>query len=248
VIVGRGAATQFAGLTVGETLRAGTTSWVVAGHFRDRGSVAESEIWTDASVLQGAYNRGTSYQSVRARLASAQALQGFKDALTSDPRLNVRVFTERQYYEEQSRSLTALVGSVGAVIAVLMGLGAIFAAVNTMYSAVSTRAREIATLRALGFGAFPVVVSVLVESALIGVAGGVLGMVIAYFAFNGLQASTLNFSSFSQITFAFTVTPALALQGLMYALTLGLLGGLLPSIRAARQPIVGAYASFSVYQ
>jgi len=238
IIVGRGAATQFAGLTVGETLRAGTTSWVVAGQFRDRGSVAESEIWTDASVLQGAYNRGTSYQSVRARLTSAQALQGFKDALTSDPRLNVRVFTERQYYEEQSRSLTALVGSVGAVIAVLMGLGAIFAAVNTMYSAVSTRAREIATLRALGFGAFPVVVSVLVESALIGVAGGLLGMVIAYFAFNGLQASTLNFSSFSQITFAFTVTPALALQGLMYALTLGLLGGLLPSIRAARQPIV----------
>jgi len=238
IIVGRGAATQFAGLTVGDTLRAGTTSWVVAGQFRDRGSVAESEIWTDASVLQGAYNRGTSYQSVRARLTSAQALQGFKDALTSDPRLNVRVFTERQYYEEQSRSLTALVGSVGAVIAVLMGLGAIFAAVNTMYSAVSTRAREIATLRALGFGAFPVVVSVLVESALIGVAGGLLGMVIAYFAFNGLQASTLNFSSFSQITFAFTVTPALALQGLMYALTLGLLGGLLPSIRAARQPIV----------
>ena len=238
IIVGRGAATQFAGLTVGDTLRAGTTSWVVAGQFRDRGSVAESEIWTDASVLQGAYNRGTSYQSVRARLTSAQALQGFKDALILDLRLNVRVFTERQYYEEQSRSLTALVGSVGAVIAVLMGLGAIFAAVNTMYSAVSTRAREIATLRALGFGAFPVVVSVLVESALIGVAGGLLGMVIAYFAFNGLQASTLNFSSFSQITFAFTVTPALALQGLMYALTLGLLGGLLPSIRAARQPIV----------
>ena len=119
-------------------------------------------------MLQGAYNRGTSYQSVRGQLTSPQALQGFKDVLTSDPRLNVRVFTERQYYEEQSRTLTALVGSVGAVIAVLMGLGAIFAAVNTMYSAVSTRSREIATLRALGFGAFPVVVSVLVESALIG--------------------------------------------------------------------------------
>jgi putative ABC transport system permease protein len=165
-------------------------------------------------------------------------LQGFKDALTSDPRLNVRVFTERQYYEEQSRTLTALVGSVGAVIAVLMGLGAVFAAVNTMYSAVSTRSREIATLRALGFGSFPVVVSVLVESALIGAAGGVIGMAIAYFAFNGLQASTLNFASFSQITFAFTVTPALAVQGLVYALILGLLGGLFPSIRAARQPIV----------
>jgi len=238
IIVGRGAVQQFAGLEVGDTLRAGTTSWLVAGHFRDRGSVAESEIWTDATVLQGAYNRGTSYQSVRARLTGVQALQAFKDTLTADPRLNVRVFTERQYYEEQSRTMTALVGTVGVVIAVLMGLGAVFAAVNTMYSAVSTRAREIATLRALGFGAFPVVVSVLVEATLIGAAGGALGMAIAYFAFNGLQASTLNFSSFSQITFAFTVTPQLALQGLIYALTLGLLGGLLPSLRAARLPIV----------
>jgi putative ABC transport system permease protein len=238
VVVGRGAATQFAGLEVGATLRSGTTSWVVAGHFRDHGSVAESEIWTDATVLQGAYNRSTSYQSVRARLASAQALQAFKDTLTADPRLNVRVFTERQYYEEQSRTLTALVGTVGAVIAVLMGLGAVFAAVNTMYSAVSARSREIATLRALGFGKVPVIVSVLVEAALIGFVGGLVGMGSAYLAFNGLQASTLNWNSFSQITFAFTVTPALAVQGLVYALTLGLLGGLFPSIRAARQPIV----------
>jgi putative ABC transport system permease protein len=238
VIVGRGAASEFAGVEVGETIRAGTTAWNVVGHFRDRGSVAESEVWTDAPVLQGAYNRGTSYQSVRARLANPQALQAFKDTLTSDPRLNVRVFTERQYYEEQSRTMTAIVGTVGMVIAVLMGLGAVFAAVNTMYSAVSTRSREIATLRALGFGAFPVVVSVLVESALIGAAGGALGMAIAYFAFNGLQASTLNFTSFSQITFAFTVTPQLAVQSLVYALVLGLLGGLFPSIRAARQPIV----------
>jgi putative ABC transport system permease protein len=238
IIVGRGAASEFAGVEVGETVRAGTTAWTVVGHFRDRGSVAESEAWTDAPVLQGAYNRGTSYQSVRARLTSAQALQGFKDTLTSDPRLNVRVFTERQYYEEQSRTMTALVGTVGVVIAVLMGLGAIFAAVNTMYSAVSARAREIATLRALGFGASPVIVSVLVEAALIGAAGGAIGMAIAYFSFNGLQASTLNFTSFSQITFAFTVTPQLAAQALMYALILGLLGGLFPSIRAARQPIV----------
>jgi putative ABC transport system permease protein len=148
------------------------------------------------------------------------------------------VFTERQYYEEQSRTMTTIVGSVGIVIAVLMGLGAIFAAVNTMYSAVSARSREIATLRALGFGAFPIVVSVLVEAALIGAAGGALGMAIAYFAFNGLQASTLNFASFSQITFAFTVTPQLAVQGFIYALALGLIGGLLPSLRAARLPII----------
>jgi len=238
IIVGRGAASEFAGLEVGKTLRSGTTDWNVVGHFRDRGSIAESEIWTDAPVLQGVYKRGTSYQSVRARLTSAQAFQAFKDGLTTDPRLNVRVFTERQYYEEQSRTITAIVGSVGMVIAILMGLGAIFAAVNTMYSAVSARAREIATLRALGFGRFPIVVSVLVEAALIGVAGGAIGMTIAYFAFNGLQASTLNWTSFSQITFAFAVTPQLAVQGMVYALILGLLGGFFPSIRAARQPIV----------
>jgi len=236
VIVGRGASLQFAGLTVGQRLRWGTTDWTVAGIFEDRGSVAESEIWTDATVLQGAYSRGTSYQSTRVRL-TAGAMQGFKDSLTSDPRLNVRVFTERQYYEEQSRILVTLVRSVGTTIAILMGLGAIFAALNTMYSAVSTRTREIATLRALGFGPVPVIVSVLTEALLIALAGGVLGMVIAYFAFNGLRASTMNFASFSQITFAFTVTASVLLAGLLYALALGLLGGLLPSLRAARLPI-----------
>jgi putative ABC transport system permease protein len=238
VIVGRGAAAQFAGLGVGQTLQAGTTAWKVVVQFHDRGSIAESEIWTDAPVLQGVYNRGTSYQSVRAQLTSARDFQAFKDGLTTDPRLNVRVFTERAYYEEQSRTMTAVVGSIGMVIAILMGLGAIFAAVNTMYSAVSARAREIATLRALGFGRFPIVASVLAEAALIGLTGGALGMAIAYFAFNGLRASTLNLQSFSQITFAFTVTPQLALQALVYALILGLFGGLFPSIRAARQPIV----------
>jgi putative ABC transport system permease protein len=238
IIVGRGAVEQFSGLEVGRTVQSGSTNWVVAGHFADRGSVAESEIWTDATVLQGVYNRGASYQSVRAKLATADALQSFKDTLTADPRLNVRVLTERQYYEEQSRTLVSLVNSVGVAIAVLMGLGAVFAALNTMYSAVSTRTREIATLRALGFGAFPVVFSVLTEALLIGLVGGIIGMAIAYFAFNGMQASTLNFSSFSQITFAFAVTPALLAQGLTYALTLGLLGGLLPSLRAARLPII----------
>lgn len=237
VIVGRGASDQFAGLTVGSRLRWGTTDWVVTGIFEDRGSVSESEIWTDATVLQGAYNRGTSYQSARVKLESADAFRAFKDALMADPRLNVRLFTEKQYYEEQSRLLTALVSTIGSVIAILMGLGAVFAALNTMYSAVSARTREIATLRALGFGSAPVVISVLAEALLIGLVGGLIGMVIAYFGFDGLRASTMNFASFSQITFAFTVTPALLAQGLLYALILGLVGGLLPSWRAARLPI-----------
>jgi putative ABC transport system permease protein len=237
IVVGRGASQQFAGLTVGNKLRWGTTDWTVVGIFEDRGSVAESEVWTDATVLQGAYNRGTTYQSMRVKLTSAEAFRSFKDALTKDPRLNVRLFTERDYYERQSRTLIALVSTIGATIAVLMGLGAVFAALNTMYSAVSTRTREIATLRALGFGSTPVVVSVLAEALIIALVGGVIGALISYFAFNGVRASTMNFSTFSQITFAFTVTPVVLVLGVVYALILGFVGGLFPSIRAARLPI-----------
>jgi len=237
VAVGRGASLQFAGLTVGNKLRWGTTDWTVVGIFEDRGSVSESEIWTDASVLQGVYNRGNSYQSMRVRLTNAGAFQSFKDTLTSDPQLNVKVFTEKQYYEQQSQTLQTLVRTIGVTIAVLMGLGAVFAALNTMYSAVSSRTREIATLRALGFGSSPVVVSVLAEALLIGIVGGLIGMLISYFAFNGMRASTMNFSTFSQITFAFTVTPQILVSGLIYALALAFVGGLLPSLRAARLPI-----------
>jgi putative ABC transport system permease protein len=237
IVVGQGAVQEFAGLEVGNRIRWGTTEWTVVGTFKDRGSVAESEIWTDAPVLQGAYNRGPTYQSMRVKLTSASALQPFKDALTQDPRLNVRIFTEKAYYEEKSRTLTLMVDTIGTAIAVLMGLGAVFAALNTMYSAVSARTREIATLRALGFGSTPVVVSVLAEGLLLGLAGGILGMTLSYFAFNGIHASAINFSSFSQITFAFTVTPELLVRGLTYALILGFVGGLLPSLRAARLPI-----------
>jgi putative ABC transport system permease protein len=238
VIVGRGALAQFAGLEVGSRIKSGRIEWLVVGHFRDAGSVAESEVWTDAAVLQGAYQRGSSYQSVRARLTSADALPAFKDTLTTDPRLNVRIFTEREFYQQQSATLVAIVGTVGAVIAVLMGLGAIFAALNTMYSAVSSRTREIATLRALGFGSMPVILSVLLEAVLIGLVGGLLGVAFAYFSLNGVQASTLNFASFSQITFAFTVTPDLLVRGLMYSVALGFFGGLFPAVRAARLPVV----------
>jgi putative ABC transport system permease protein len=209
----------------------------VVGEFEDHGSVSESEVWTDATVLQGAYNRGNSYQSVRAKLTSADALATFRDALSTDPRVNVKVFSEKSYYEEQSSGMRAMINGLGIGIAVLMGLGAIFAALNTMFSAVSARTREIATLRALGFGSWPVVASVLAEALLLGLLGGIVGMAIAYFAFNGMRASTLNFASFSQLTFAFTVTPALLLQGLIYALILGFIGGLLPSLRAAKLPI-----------
>jgi putative ABC transport system permease protein len=237
VIVGRAAADTNAGLDVGSQLKQGTSVWNIVGVFGDRGSVAESEIWSDAIVLQGAYNRGASYQSTRVRLESPTALQTFKDALTSDPRVNVRVFTEREYYAQQARSLTLLVTSLGSVIAILMGIAAIFGALNTMYSAVSSRAKEIATLRAIGFGAVSVVTSVLVEALVLGFVGGAIGALIAYFGFNGVRASTMNLSSFSQISFAFAVTPTLLATSLAYALVLGFVGGLMPSLRAARVPI-----------
>jgi putative ABC transport system permease protein len=237
LIVGRGASQQFTGLEIGNRVRWGTTEWAIVGIFEDGGSVAESEIWTDASVLQGAYRRGTTFQSVRVKLTSTEALQRFKDALTTDPRLNIRVYTEREFYEQQSRPLIMLVNIVGNLIAVLMGIGAIFGALNTMYSAVSARTREIATLRAIGFGAGPVVISVLVEAMCIGVLGGVLGGIIGWLGFDGIRAATINFATFSQITFAFSVTPGLLVQGMVYALILGFIGGLLPSLRAARLPV-----------
>jgi len=238
VIVGQSAARQFRGLATGSTVRWGSTDWYVAGTFADRGSVSQSEVWTDATVLQNAYNRGTSFQSVRVQLRSAADLAPFAALLKADPRLTVRVISERDYYQEQSRIITAIIESIGFYIAVLMGLGAIFAALNTMYSTVATRTREIATLRAVGFGAAPVVSSVLAEAMLLGLAGGLLGCLAAWAGFNGIETSTMNWASFSQISFAFKVTPALMIRGLCYGLILALIGGLLPAIRAARQSVV----------
>jgi len=238
IIVGTGATRAFAGLELGSTLISGSNRWLVVGIFGDNGSVAESEIWTDVRVLQGAYSRGSAFQTVRVKLNSPAVFTAFRDALTADPRVNVAVKTEREYFADQSRTLTGVIRGAGVMIAILMGAGAVFGALNTMYSAVAVRAREIATLRALGFGATPIIVSVLTEALLIGLVGGLVGGGLAYLAFNGYQASTLNMASFSQVTFAFAVTPRLISTGIGYALLLGLIGGLMPAVRAARQPIV----------
>ncbi|HVN41636.1 MAG TPA: ABC transporter permease [Steroidobacteraceae bacterium] len=238
VIVGRGAHSQFGHVGLGSVVRWGTRTWRVVGVFEAGGSVSESEVWTDLTMLQGVYRRGNTVQVVRAQLASPGALATLKAALARDPRVNLSVRSERQFYADQSSVLVGLIHYVGTTIAVLMGVGAVFAALNTMYSAVSSRTREIATLRALGFGAAPVVASVLLESVVLGVLGGVVGGLLVYFGLNGYQASTLNWTSFSQITFAFTVTPRLLVTGLIYSLILGLVGGLLPGVRAARMPVV----------
>jgi putative ABC transport system permease protein len=237
VVVGDGAAQQYEGLEVGRTLRWGTTNWTIVGRFSDGGGIAESEIWSDSRVLQQAYNRGALFQSLRVRLQDAAAFDGFRAALAADPRLSVRVEREKTFYAEQSAFLRTLVNTAGWTIAIMMGVGAVFAALNTMYNAVASRSREIATLRAIGFGATPVVASVLVEAMLLGVFGGLLGGLVAFLALNGLRSSTLNWQNFSQITFAFTVTPRLVLSGIAYGLLLSFLGGLLPGLRAARAPV-----------
>jgi putative ABC transport system permease protein len=229
IVVGRAASRQFENLVVGSAVRSGKTSWNVVGIFDAQGSVAESELWCDASVLQSAYQRGNSFQSVYLRLESVDGFQSVKDALTTDPRLNVTVIREPDYYAQQSQVLQAVIRYVGFSIAALMGLGAIFVAVNTMYSAVANRTREIATLRALGFGSFPVVMSVMAEAGLLALIGGLIGGGLAWLAFDGYQ-----------VAFAFAVTPALLLQGLLYAVGIGLLAALLPAFRAARLPVVTA--------
>jgi putative ABC transport system permease protein len=240
VIVGKGAAQEFAGLNVGSKMLVGRNEWLVVGLFSADGGMAESEIWTDASVLQGAYKRGDSFQSVYVKLISPEAFTEFKDALTADPRLNVKVILQSEYYAEQSTAVNKLITSLGFLIAFLMAIGAVFGALNTMYSAVSTRTREIATLRALGFGSGAVVVSVMLESLVLALAGGALGAVLAYLAFNGFHTATMNWQSFSQVTFAFDVTAALLIQGVIWAALIGLIGGLFPAIRAARLPIAAA--------
>jgi putative ABC transport system permease protein len=240
VIVGRGATGQFLGLNVGDTIVSGQNRWQVVGMFEADGSVSETEIWCDARALQGAYQRGNSYQSVLARLDSSEALTTFRDWLTSNPQLNVMIRRENEYYAGQSQVLTRLIRTIGFGIAALMGIGAVFGAILTMYTAVATRAREIATLRALGFNTSAVLVSVLGESLALGAIGGAIGALAAYVGFNGYQTSTMNFQTFSQVAFAFRVTRELVIMGLVYALAMGFIGGLFPAIRAARLPIPSA--------
>jgi putative ABC transport system permease protein len=240
IIVGSGAARTFAGTEVGRTIRIGQAEWSVVGRFAGGSGAAESEIWTDAAVLQPAYNRGDSFQSVYAKLTSPEAFQQFKDALTTNPQLKVKAVPQAEFLFEQSSMLTGFIQTIGYFIAALMALGALFGALNTMYSAVAARTREIATLRALGFGSSPVILSVMIESLALALVGGTLGATAAYLAFDGFKAATINWQTFSQIAFAFAVTPKLLVTAIVWAAFIGLFGGLFPAIRAARLPISAA--------
>ncbi len=237
LIVGRGVAGQFQGVGLGQTLRMRGSEWTVVGIF-ESGDANESELWADVEVAQSAFAR-QGYSSVRLQLADAKGLQTVKDALTADPRLNVDVQTEEQYYSGQTKQFRQTIGMLAGVVTLIMALGATFAALNTMYAAVGTRAREIATLRAIGFGGFPVVVSIMLESLALALIGGSAGALIAFLLFNNMAVSTLG-ANFTQIVFRFAVTPALVQKGLVIAVVIGMVGGFLPALRAARQPVTTA--------
>ena len=240
ILVGRAAQAEFQGLDVDSIIRFGKTDWTVVGAFEAGGSVSESELWTDVRVLQSAYRRGNSFQTVRVKLDSPESLEVLEASLQDDPRIDPDVMTEKEFYSSQSQQVTQFIKLLGYPLTILMSIGAIFGALNSMYSSISVRGKEIATLRALGFGPVPVLVSTIVESTLLALVGGLVGGAVAFLVFNGFQVSTLNFASFSQVVFNFAVTPGLLLDGLKVALVIGVVGGLFPAIRAARLPVAQA--------
>lgn len=236
VFVGKNAAELY-NTAAGKTVFFGEQRWTVAGIFDAGGSTFDSEIWCDATLLNQAYKRPVDiFQSVTVKLSSAEAFGALKNTLTTDPRLTVDVEREITYYENQSKPITTFIRVIGSLIAFIMAIGAIFAALNTMYAAVGARSAEIATMRALGFVGGNIVLSFLFESLLIAFCGGVLGCLLIL-PLNGYTASTTNMSTFSHLVFAFRVTPVLMAQGIMFALIMGFFGGLFPALRAARQPI-----------
>jgi len=240
LVVGKNASTTYAGLAVGKKINFGGGQWDVVGIFNAGGSSFDSEVWCDAHVLNDVLKRPSNiFQSVTVHLTSPDAYKQFKDSVTSDPRLDVDATREVDYYAEQSRTMTTLISVLGGLVAAIMAIGAVFGALNTMYSAVSERGREIATMRALGFGAGSVVFSFLVEALLISFVGGVLGC-LAVLWLNGRTTSAMNFDTFSNLAFAFKITPDLLVQGVIFALIMGVVGGLFPAIRAARLPVATA--------
>jgi len=235
--VGQGAEQQFAGMDVGDEVKLGTESWKVVGVFAS-GDAYDSELWADRQTVASAYRRGNSAESVLVKLTSASAFDGFNAALASDPKLKVEASTTADYFAKQSAGLAMTIRIVGLTVGIIMAIGAVFGALNCMFAAVASRAREIATLRAIGFRGVPVVVSVMLETMLLALLGGLLGALIVWLVFNGYTTSTL--SGFTQVVFRFKVAPHLLWNGLKWALAIGFIGGLFPAVRAARLPVTTA--------
>jgi putative ABC transport system permease protein len=243
LIAGRNASNSYSGLTVGNKVRFGGGEWTVVGIFDAGGSAFDSEVWCDGRVNDDVYKRPSNiFQSATVHLTSPGALQEFKDAVTKDPRLNVDVSREIDYYAKQSQAMTRLITVLGGLVAAVMAIGAIFGALNTMYSAVSERIREIAVMRAVGFGALSVVFCFLIEALLISFVGGAIGC-LAVLPLNGFTTGAMNWQTFSHLAFAFKITPVLLSGGIVFALAMGVAGGLLPAIHAALRPVAAALRS-----
>jgi putative ABC transport system permease protein len=240
LLAGKNASKTYQGLTLGNTIDMAGGRWQVVGIFDAGGSAFDSEVWCDSRVLNDILKRPANiFQSVTVHLDSPDSFGAFKDSLTSDPRLNVDVTREVDYYAKQSTTMTTLITVLGGLVAAIMAIGAVFGALNTMYSAVAERGREIATMRALGFKSSSVVFSFLVEALLISLVGGIIGCLVVL-PLNGLTTSTMNFQTFSNLAFAFKITPELLVKGIIFALTMGVIGGLLPAVRAASLPVATA--------
>lgn len=243
LVVGHNAIHTYNGLELGNNIKFGGATWKVVGVMDAGGSAFDSEVWADSSVLDQIYHYPQDiFRSVTVRLTSPDALQKFKDAITSDPRMQVGVTREVEYYDKESRALTSMITVLGGIVAIIMGLGAVCGALNTMYSAVAERGREIATMRALGFGGGSVVFSFIIESLLISLVGGLIGC-IAVLPLNGLTTGTINWQTFSHLAFAFKITTPLLVAGVIFALIMGFLGGVFPALRAARRPVAAALRS-----
>ena len=240
IIVGKGAVREFVGLEIGSEIELRDSSWFVVGHFEDEGSAAESEIWVDLPMAQAAFRRSGSATAMRIVLHRGEDLESLNQGMLDDPRLQHEAISEAQFYQDQSKGATLVIRVFGYLVVVVMAIGAIFAALNTMYSAVASRTFEIATLRAIGFRGIPVIVSVMLEAIMLGLAGGMLGALLVYLAFDNFSVSTMNQMSFSQLSFSFKVTLPIMAYGLVWAVSLGFLGGLFPAVRAVRQPITVA--------
>ena len=237
LIVGRGVTRQFDGAQIGQVLRMRGSEWKVVGIF-ESGDAHDSELWADAGVAQSTFGR-TGYSSVLAALDGPGAIEKIKTALSADPRLKVDVQSEQEYFSNQTKQFRRTIGVLAGVVTGIMALGAIFAALNTMYAAVAARSKEIATLRAIGFGGLAVLASVMIEALVLSLVGGMLGALVAYVLFNNISVSTLG-ANFTQVVFAFKVTVGLVLSGMLIAIVIGFIGGLLPAIRAARLPVTTA--------
>jgi putative ABC transport system permease protein len=240
LVVGSSATRSYAGLAIGDSVKLGGSDWKVVGVFDAGGSAFDSEVWCDADLLNPTYQRPRGiHQTVTLRLRAPGELDALKRRMAGDPRLHLQAERETDYYRNASIMMTTLIQVLGTMVAIVMGVGAVFAALNTMYSAVAERSREVATLRALGFGAGSIVASFTIEALLVALVGGVIGC-LAVLPINGLTTSTLNFQTFSHLAFAFRITPPLLGLGLLFALFMGLAGGVPPAIRAARLPVAAA--------